>query len=66
MYWITRGGFVVEQRGQVVHSKALMSGAVTDKINAYNVPTGGFRGLLRLDGLRPATAHEVERAKGRT
>ncbi|HET9893150.1 MAG TPA: hypothetical protein VFQ42_21920 [Mycobacterium sp.] len=67
MYWVTRGGFVVEQRGQVAHNRVSLSGNILPAaIAAHNVPTGGFRGMLRLDRLRPATAHEVSRARKRS
>ena len=60
MYWVTRGGFVVQQHGSI-------SGlGRASRIFAYNVPSGGFRGRLRLDRLRPATPHEIKRAKERS
>lgn len=63
-YWITRSGLVVEQRGEVNgHRRSSLGRPIGDAVNAYNVPSGAFRGLLLLSRLRPATENEVKRAK---
>ena len=49
-HWVTAGGHVVKQRGRDVGGKA----------RCYNVKTGGYRGLLWIRNLRPATRFEIK------
>lgn len=69
MFWITKGGDVVESLGAAYQAVTTRSGtaylADHKVIVVKRVSSGAFLGTRRLDKLRPATAAEVATARER-